>query len=162
MAPCPEGAVVATPWLLAPLARWLPAARLIAVRDATRDRTRTASAFAAVTVTVAAVTTMAIGSRSESTQDRRDHVAQAPMGAAVVTLFQTGEEGWVAVEGIVVDQLPGSPVGRIGSLASAEGEPRSLTSTGSRWPTPGLTWPRSRRSGPRPGRAGSSPWDRRR
>ncbi|MGY2064128.1 FtsX-like permease family protein [Blastococcus sp. SYSU DS0619] len=124
------GAVVATPWLvglLAPLARWLPAPGLIAVRDATRNRTRTASAVAAVMATVAAVTAMAIGSQSDSTQDRRDYVAQAPMGAAVVTLFQAGEEGWAAVEGIVADQLPGSPVGRIGSVAYTEDEPRSLT-----------------------------------
>ncbi|RZU33666.1 FtsX-like permease family protein [Blastococcus saxobsidens] len=124
------GTVVATPWLvglLAPLARWLPAAGLIAVRDATRNRTRTASAVAAVLATVAAVTTMAIGSQSDSTQARRDYVPQAPMGAAVVTVFQAGEEAWTAVEGIVAEQLPGHPIGRIWSVAYLEAEPRSLS-----------------------------------
>ncbi|MGY2001379.1 hypothetical protein [Blastococcus sp. SYSU DS1024] len=117
------GAVMTTPWLiglLAPLARWLPTPGLIAVRDATRNRTRTASAVAAVMATVAAVTTMAIGSQSDSAQARRDYVPQAPMGAALVSVFQAGEEGWAAVEGVVAEQLPGHPVGRVRSVVQAE------------------------------------------
>ncbi len=43
--------------------------------------------------TVAAVTAMAIGSASDSAQDRRDYVPQAPMGAAVVSVYQTGSAG---------------------------------------------------------------------
>ena len=77
------GLVLATPWLvglLAPLARRLPVAGRLAVRDATRNRTRTAPAVAAVMATVAGITTLAIGSASDSAQGQRDYVPQLADG----------------------------------------------------------------------------------
>ncbi|MGY2076373.1 ABC transporter permease [Blastococcus sp. SYSU DS0828] len=123
------GPVAATPWLvglLAPLARRLPTAGLIAVRDAARNRTRTASAVAAVMATVAVVTTMAIGSQSDSAQARRDYVPQAPMGAATVFVHQAGSAGWSAVEQAAAEHLPGRPVGRLSTVAATPEDPRSL------------------------------------
>ncbi|WRL63632.1 hypothetical protein U6N30_28845 [Blastococcus brunescens] len=123
------GVVLATPWLvglLAPLARWLPTSLRLALRDATRNRTRTASAIAAVMATVAGVTALGIGSASDSAQARRDYVPQAPMGAAVVSVFQSGTSGWDAVERIAAEQVPGRPVGRVQTVASTQEETRSL------------------------------------
>jgi putative ABC transport system permease protein len=105
------GVLLATPWLiglLAPLARWLPVAARLAVRDATRNRSRTAPAVAAVLATVAGVTALAIGSASDSAQSERDYRPQAPMGAAVLT--GAGGTGWDAVRAAVGRELPGRDV----------------------------------------------------
>lgn len=106
------GLVVAIPWLiglLAPLGRVLPVSGRLAVRDATRNRGRTAPAVAAVMATVAGVTALAIGSASDSAQSRRDYVAQAPMGAALVSGDLDGR-GWSAVEEVLREQTPDRPV----------------------------------------------------
>ncbi|MGY2127978.1 FtsX-like permease family protein [Blastococcus sp. SYSU DS0617] len=111
------GIVTATPWLvglLAPLARWLPVAGRLAVRDATRNRSRTAPAVAAVMATVAGVTALAIGSASDSAQAERDYVAAAPMGAGrVYGNGEMAEADWDAVVGILAREAPGRPVHRL-------------------------------------------------
>ena len=114
------GVVVATPWLvglLAPLAARLPVAGRLAVRDATRNRTRTAPAVAAVMATVAGVTTMAIGSASDSAQGRRDYVPQAAMGTASVSAFDADQEGWASVVRTIEQRLPGHPIEEIRGIA---------------------------------------------
>ncbi len=105
------GVLLATSWLvglLDPVARWLPVAARLAVRDATRNRSRTAPAVAAVLATVAGVTALAIGSASDSAQSERDYVPRAPMGAAVLT--GVGGTGWDAVRATVARELPGRDV----------------------------------------------------
>jgi putative ABC transport system permease protein len=124
------GVVLATPWLvglLVPLARRLPVAGRLAVRDATRNRTRTAPAVAAVMATVAGVTTLAIGSTSDSAESQRNYVPQAPMGAALVQVFD-GEApvDWAAVEGIVQEWVPGASIGQVQTAMWTEEEPLSL------------------------------------
>ncbi|UOY00677.1 ABC transporter permease [Blastococcus sp. PRF04-17] len=104
------GVVLTTPWLvglLAPLARRLPVPARLAVRDATRNRSRTAPAVAAVMATVAGVTTLAIGSASDSAQSERDYLPQAPMGAASISVFDADEAGWADVAAEVRGLLPG-------------------------------------------------------
>lgn len=112
------GLVIATPWLvglLAPLGRVLPVPGRLAVRDATRNRSRTAPAVAAVMATVTGVTALAIGSASDSAQARRDYVAQAPMGTAILTA-DVDEAGWAAVEKLVREQAPDREVHRIQAM----------------------------------------------
>ena len=109
------GVVVAAPWLvglLAPLSRRLPTAGRLAVRDATRNRGRTAPAVAAVMATVAGVTALAIGSQSDSTQARRDYVAQGPLGTALVHA-DFDEQGWRDAEALLRQQVPGRSVQRL-------------------------------------------------
>jgi putative ABC transport system permease protein len=123
------GIVLATPWLvglLAPLARRLPVAGRLAVRDATRNRTRTAPAVAAVMATVAGVTALAIGSASDSAQGRRDYTAQLAMGAASVSLFETDPEGWAAAVRVVEREVPGRPVHQLRSPAWSEDDAREV------------------------------------
>jgi putative ABC transport system permease protein len=123
------GLVVATPWLvglLAPLARRLPTAGRLAVRDATRNRSRTAPAVAAVMATVAGVTALAIGSASDSAQGRRDYVPTAPMGAATVSMFAGDTASWDAAERAMEQRVPGRPVRRIQAAAAAGTDPVSL------------------------------------
>lgn len=111
------GIVTATPWLiglLAPLARWLPVAGRLAVRDATRNRSRTAPAVAAVMATVAGVTALAIGSASDSAQAERDYLASAPLGAGqVYGNGEMAESDWDEVAGILTREAPGRPVHRL-------------------------------------------------
>jgi putative ABC transport system permease protein len=110
------GLVIATPWLvglLAPLARRLPVAGRLAVRDATRNRTRTAPAVAAVMATVAGVTTLAVATSSDSAQEHRDYVEQYPMGTAAVSIWNADPDGWTAVREAVERYVPGRSVSEI-------------------------------------------------
>ena len=112
------GMVVAAPWLvglLAPLGRRLPTAGRLALRDATRNRSRTAPAVAAVMATVAGVTALAIGSQSDSTQARRDYVAQAPKGVAVVR-GDADPEGWTEMAALMRQQAPDRPVHEVKAM----------------------------------------------
>jgi putative ABC transport system permease protein len=112
------GVVAAVPWLiglLAPLGRVLPVSGRLAVRDATRNRGRTAPAVAAVMATVAGVTALAVGSASDSAQSRRDYVAQAPMGTAVIS-GDLGEREWATAEGVLREQAPDRAVHRLRGL----------------------------------------------
>jgi putative ABC transport system permease protein len=115
------GVVLAMPWLvglLAPFARRLPVPARLAVRDATRNRSRTAPAVAAVMATVAGVTTLAIGSSSDSAQSERSYQPQAPMGAALVQDYSgQASVDWDAVEQIVAEQVPGVAIGRVQTAA---------------------------------------------
>ncbi|MGY2080240.1 hypothetical protein [Modestobacter sp. SYSU DS0657] len=123
------GTVIATPWLvglLAPLAGRLPTALRLAVRDATRNRTRTAPAVAAVMATVAGITTLGIGSASDSAQAERDYAAQAPMGAAVVRLYNAGGVEWSDVERVVGEQLPDRAVSPVRTAQWTEGSQQQL------------------------------------
>ncbi|WNV75523.1 FtsX-like permease family protein [Geodermatophilus sp. DSM 44513] len=111
------GLVVATPWLvglLTPLAPRLPTSARLAVRDAVRNRSRTAPAVAAVMATVAGVTTLAIGSASDSAQGRRDYAPQAPLGAAVVSGVDLD---WEAVTATVAREVPGREVTRLSGVS---------------------------------------------
>jgi putative ABC transport system permease protein len=110
------GLVVAMPWLvglLAPLARRLPLAGRLAVRDATRNRTRTAPAVAAVMATVAGVTALAIGNASDTAQSERDYIPRAAMGTATVELYEADEDGWDTVVRAVQAQVPDRQVYRL-------------------------------------------------
>ncbi len=123
------GVLLATSWLvglLAPLARWLPVAGRLAVRDATRNRTRTAPAVAAVLATVAGVTALAIGSASDSAQSERDYVAQAPPGTAVVQTGGLDAATRSAVERLVAEQVPGRTVAAVRAVAHTPGAPHTL------------------------------------
>ncbi len=122
------GVLLATSWLvgsLAPLARWLPVAGRLAVRDATRNRTRTAPAVAAVLATVAGVTALAVGSASDSAQSRRDYVPQAPPGTAVVQAA-ADEATWSRIERVVAEQLPGRTVGVVRAVPYTPQTPHTL------------------------------------
>jgi putative ABC transport system permease protein len=110
------GLVIATPWLvglLAPLARRLPVAGRLAVRDATRNRSRTAPAVAAVMATVAGVTTLAIATSSDSAQEHRDYVQQYPLGTASVNIWNADEQGWSAAREAVARYVPGRQVSEL-------------------------------------------------
>jgi putative ABC transport system permease protein len=110
------GMVMAMPWLvgrLAPLARRLPLAGRLAVRDATRNRTRTAPAVAAVMATVAGVTVLAIANASDTAQAERDYLPRTAMGTATVELLEADEEGWDAVARAVEAQVPDRTVHRL-------------------------------------------------
>jgi len=121
------GAVAAAPWLvglLAPLGRRLPTSARLAVRDATRNRSRTAPAVAAVMATVAGVTALAIGNQSDSSQSRRDYVAQAPVGAAVIH-GDVDAEGWAEMAAVLRRQSPDRPVHEVEGMAfMSPGEPQ--------------------------------------
>jgi putative ABC transport system permease protein len=125
------GVVVAAPWLvglLAPLSRRLPTAGRLAVRDATRNRGRTAPAVAAVMATVAGVTALAIGSQSDSTQARRDYVAQGPLGTALVhAAFD--EQEWSEAEALLRDQVPDRSVQRMRTVSWSGGNGELVAQT---------------------------------
>ena len=117
------GVVVAAPWLvglMAPLSRRLPTAGRLAVRDATRNRGRTAPAVAAVMATVAGVTALAIGSQSDSTQARRDYVALAPHGTAIVHA-DFDEKGWREAEALLRRQVPDRSIQRLQTWSASGG-----------------------------------------
>lgn len=138
------GVLLATSWLvglLAPLARWLPVAGRLAVRDATRNRTRTAPAVAAVLATVAGVTALAVGSASDSAQSRRDYVPQAPLGTAVVQAA-ADEETWSRIERVVAEQLPGRTPGVVRAVAYTPRTPYTLgvRAPGCTGPAADCTW----------------------
>jgi putative ABC transport system permease protein len=121
------GVVLTTPWLvglLAPLAGRLPVAGRLAVRDATRNRTRTAPAVAAVMATVAGITTLAIGSASDSAQGRRDYVPQLAMGTALISASDVDQRGWAALARTVERQVPGRPVAELRAPAWNDQDPR--------------------------------------
>jgi putative ABC transport system permease protein len=123
------GVVLTTPWLvglLAPLAGRLPVAGRLAVRDATRNRTRTAPAVAAVMATVAGITTLAIGSASDSAQGRRDYVPQLAMGTALISASDVDQEGWAALARTVERQVPGRPVAELRAPAWNDQDPREV------------------------------------
>ena len=131
------GGVVAMPWLvglLSPLARRLPVAGRLAVRDATRNRTRTAPAVAAVMATVAGVTTLAIGSASDSAQSARDYTPQAAMGTALVQLMEADESGWSAARRAVEEHVPDRTVHTVQAAVWTEERPENLVVR-----TPGCT-----------------------
>lgn len=81
------GAVMLTPALVGLVGRLggsLPLPLRLAVRDTARSRSRSAPAIAAVMASVAGITAIGIGSSSDFEQSRREYVAQAPAGRAVV------------------------------------------------------------------------------
>jgi putative ABC transport system permease protein len=121
------GMVVAAPWLvglLAPVGSRLPTAGRLALRDATRNRSRTAPAVAAVMATVAGVTALAIGSQSDSTQGRRDYIAQAPMGTVVVR-GDVDADGWTDMAQLMRRQMPDRDVHELRGVAySTPGQPQ--------------------------------------
>lgn len=81
------GAVMVTPafiGLVGGLGGSLPLPLRLAVRDTARSRSRSAPAIAAIMASVAGITAIGIGSASDFEQSRREYVAQAPAGRAVV------------------------------------------------------------------------------
>ncbi len=81
------GAVMLTPTLIGLVGRLggsLPLPLRLAVRDTARSRSRSAPAIAAIMASVAGITAIGIGSTSDFEQSRREYVAQAPAGRAVV------------------------------------------------------------------------------
>lgn len=83
------GAVMLTPALVGLVGRLggsLPLPLRLAVRDTARSRSRSAPAIAAVMASIAGITAIGIGSSSDFEQSRREYVAQAPAGRAVVQL----------------------------------------------------------------------------
>lgn len=98
---------------LAHLARVLPMPLRFAMRDAARQRSRTAPAVAAVAAVVAGVVTLGIGASSDAAQNRATYSPSAPMGAAVVSSFDTSaKEGrpWARIREAVRQQLPAAHI----------------------------------------------------
>lgn len=77
------------------LARWLPLAPRLALRDATRHRSRTAPAVAAVLVAVSGSVALTMVVASDEDSNRRSYTAQLPDGYAAVDLstYRTMPDG---------------------------------------------------------------------
>jgi putative ABC transport system permease protein len=75
------------------LARWLPLAPRLAVRDAARNRTRTASAAAAVMAAVAGMVAVGIYAASNDLAAKRNYVPELRAGQSAIALWNNTNTG---------------------------------------------------------------------
>jgi putative ABC transport system permease protein len=75
------------------LARWMPLAPRLAVRDAARNRTRTASAAAAVMAAVAGMVAVGIYAASNDLAAKRNYVPELRAGQSAIALWNNTDTG---------------------------------------------------------------------